>query len=99
MLPAASEIVCHPRIVLPPRATRALSPAPGSLDHGLIAVADLAAAAREIEARHGLASVEDGRQPDWGTAPRIVPLGRWVPRARRGRRRGRGRADPVRALG
>lgn len=41
----------------------------------LIAVTDLAAAAREIEARHGLASVEGGRHPDWGTANRIVPLG------------------------
>jgi hypothetical protein len=45
------------------------------LDHVLVAVADLAAAAREIEARHGLASVEGGRHPDWGTANRIVPLG------------------------
>lgn len=45
------------------------------LDHVLIAVADLAAAAREIEARHGLASIEGGRHPGWGTANRIVPLG------------------------
>jgi Glyoxalase-like domain len=45
------------------------------LDHVLIAVADLANAAREIEARHGLASVEGGRHPGWGTANRIVPLG------------------------
>jgi Glyoxalase-like domain len=45
------------------------------LDHLLIAVTDLAAAAREIEARYGLASVEGGRHPDWGTANRIVPLG------------------------
>jgi hypothetical protein len=45
------------------------------LDHVLIAVTDLAAAAREIEARYGLASVEGGRHPDWGTANRIVPLG------------------------
>jgi Glyoxalase-like domain len=45
------------------------------LDHVLIAVSDLAAAAREIEARHGLASVEGGRHPGWGTANRIVPLG------------------------
>lgn len=41
----------------------------------LIAVTDLAAAARDIEARYGLASVEGGRHPDWGTANRIVPLG------------------------
>jgi Glyoxalase-like domain len=45
------------------------------LDHVLIAVSDLAAAAREIEARHGLASIEGGRHPGWGTANRIVPLG------------------------
>ena len=41
----------------------------------LIAVADLAAEGREIELRHGLASVEGGRHPSWGTANRIVPLG------------------------
>src|SRR5438132_3854521 len=45
------------------------------LDHVLIAVADLASAGREIETRHGLASVEGGRHPGWGTANRIVPLG------------------------
>lgn len=45
------------------------------LDHVLIAVADLAAAAREIEGRHGLASIEGGRHPGWGTANRIIPLG------------------------
>jgi Glyoxalase-like domain len=45
------------------------------LDHVLIAVSDLAAAARKIEARYGLASIEGGRHPDWGTANRIVPLG------------------------
>src|SRR5438093_12432628 len=45
------------------------------LDHLVIAVADLATAGREIEARHGLASVEGGRHPGWGTANRIVPLG------------------------
>ena len=38
-------------------------------------MADLAAAAEEIDARHGLASVEGGRHPGWGTANRIVPLG------------------------
>ena len=41
----------------------------------LIAVVDLAVAAREFESRWGLASVEGGRHPDWGTANRIVPLG------------------------
>jgi hypothetical protein len=45
------------------------------LDHVLIAVADLAATGREIEARYGLASVEGGRHAGWGTANRIVPLG------------------------
>jgi hypothetical protein len=41
----------------------------------LVAVTDLAAAARAIEARHGLASVDGGRHPGWGTVNRIVPLG------------------------
>ena len=41
----------------------------------LIAVSDLTAAARELQARYGLASVEGGRHPGWGTANRIVPLG------------------------
>jgi hypothetical protein len=45
------------------------------LDHVLIAVADLAAAAQKMEAQHGLASIEGGRHPGWGTANRIVPLG------------------------
>jgi glyoxalase-like protein len=45
------------------------------LDHVLIAVTDLAAAAQELEARSGLASVAGGRHPAWGTANRIVPLG------------------------
>jgi hypothetical protein len=45
------------------------------LDHVLIAVADLPAAARELETRHGLASIEGGRHQGLGTANRIVPLG------------------------
>ena len=45
------------------------------LDHVLIAVSDLEAAAREVERRHGLASVEGGRHQGLGTAKRIVPLG------------------------
>ena len=45
------------------------------LDHVLIAVDDLASAANEVERRFGLASVEGGRHPGWGTANRIVPLG------------------------
>jgi Glyoxalase-like domain len=39
-------------------------------------VADLGSAARGLELRHGLASVDGGRHPGWGTANRIVPLGR-----------------------
>jgi Glyoxalase-like domain len=42
----------------------------------LIAVVDLAAAAHEFEVEHGLSSIEGGRHPGWGTANRIVPLGR-----------------------
>jgi hypothetical protein len=38
-------------------------------------VADLEAAAQEMDARYGLASVEGGRHAGWGTANRIVPLG------------------------
>jgi hypothetical protein len=45
------------------------------LDHVLLAVSDLSAAAQEIEARHGLVSIEGGLHPGWGTANRIVPLG------------------------
>jgi hypothetical protein len=45
------------------------------LDHAVIAVSDLEAAARDIEARHGLSSIAGGRHPGWGTANRIVPLG------------------------
>jgi hypothetical protein len=45
------------------------------LDHVLIAVTDLDAAAREFSANHGLASVDGGRHRDFGTANRIIPLG------------------------
>jgi hypothetical protein len=45
------------------------------LDHVVVAVSDLAAAAADFEARYGLPSVEGGRHPGWGTANRIVPLG------------------------
>jgi len=45
------------------------------LDHVLVAVVDLAKAARELEARYGLSSIEGGRHAGWGTANRIVPLG------------------------
>jgi hypothetical protein len=45
------------------------------LDHVVVAVSDLDSGARAVEERHGLASVEGGRHPGWGTANRIVPLG------------------------
>lgn len=45
------------------------------LDHVLLAVDDLAAGASLLEDRFGLASVDGGRHPHWGTANRIVPLG------------------------
>jgi hypothetical protein len=48
---------------------------PVEIDHVVVAVVDLAAAAREMEEHHGLASREGGRHPGWGTANRIVPLG------------------------
>ena len=38
-------------------------------------MSDLAAATREFEARQGLAAIEGGRHPGWGTANWIVPLG------------------------
>jgi hypothetical protein len=45
------------------------------LDHVLLAVPDLAAAARTLEREHGVTAIEGGRHPGWGTANRIVPLG------------------------
>jgi hypothetical protein len=45
------------------------------LDHVIVAVSDLDAAARALESRHGLVSADGGRHPAWGTANRIVPLG------------------------
>jgi hypothetical protein len=46
-----------------------------AIDHVLIPVDDLAVAGASVEADHGLASVDGGRHPAWGTANRIVPLG------------------------
>ena len=46
-----------------------------AIDHVIVPVADLASAAAVVESRYGLASVEGGRHPTWGTANRIVPLG------------------------
>lgn len=45
------------------------------IDHILIAVTDLVGAAQMVERHYGLASIEGGRHPGWGTANRIVPLG------------------------
>ena len=45
------------------------------LDHVIVAVSDLATAARELAALHRLDSVVGGRHPGWGTENRIVPLG------------------------
>ena len=54
----------------------ALSPSTRlELDHVLMAVTDLAAAAALLEGRFGLASADGGRHAAWGTANRIVPLG------------------------
>ena len=41
----------------------------------MLATADLDTAATELVTRYGLASIEGGRHPGWGTANRIVPLG------------------------
>src|SRR5262249_5690838 len=45
------------------------------IDHVLLAVPGLEAAARLMTLEHGLDSYEGGHHPDWGTANRIVPLG------------------------
>jgi hypothetical protein len=45
------------------------------VDHVIYAVDDLDAAGRRFYEEFGLASVEGGRHPGWGTANRIVPLG------------------------
>jgi Glyoxalase-like domain len=45
------------------------------LDHVVLAVGDLDAAAARLLRDHGLASVAGGRHERWGTANRIVPLG------------------------
>ena len=46
-----------------------------AIDHVIVAVADLDAAAAALEREHGLASVAGGRHPGHGTGNRIVPLG------------------------
>ena len=46
-----------------------------TIDHVILPVADLAQAAAEMDTRYGLASIEGGSHPAWGTVNRIVPLG------------------------
>ncbi|MDQ6747202.1 MAG: VOC family protein [Candidatus Dormibacteraeota bacterium] len=46
------------------------------VDHVLIAVGNLDEAAARFETEYGLRSVDGGRHADWGTANRIIPLGR-----------------------
>lgn len=45
------------------------------LDHVVVCVPDLTAAARDYEERLGLMSVEGGRHSGHGTANRLIPLG------------------------
>jgi hypothetical protein len=45
------------------------------VDHIVIGVRDLDAAATQFEDRYGLTTIEGGRHPGWGTANRLVPLG------------------------
>jgi hypothetical protein len=46
-----------------------------SIDHAVLAVADLDEAGERISRDHGLASIPGGVHPAWGTANRIIPLG------------------------
>jgi hypothetical protein len=46
-----------------------------AIDHVIVPVHDLSLEAARLEAQYGLASVEGGRHPAWGTANWIVPLG------------------------
>jgi hypothetical protein len=45
------------------------------LDHVVLGVADLDAAAAHLRERFGLLAAPGGRHPGWGTANRVVPLG------------------------
>jgi len=47
-----------------------------SIDHAVLAVGDLDEAGERILRTYGLASVPGGVHPRWGTANRIIPLGR-----------------------
>jgi hypothetical protein len=46
-----------------------------SIDHVVLAVADLDEAGERLWREHGLASVPGGRHARWGTGNRVVPLG------------------------
>jgi len=46
------------------------------IDHVLIAVGNLDEAAERFADEYGLTSIDGGRHPGWGTANRLVPLGR-----------------------
>jgi hypothetical protein len=45
------------------------------IDHLVLGVEDLEAAADELLDRNGLVALPGGRHPAWGTANRVVPLG------------------------
>jgi hypothetical protein len=45
------------------------------IDHVVIGVPDLDAAALAFDDRYGLTAVAGGRHPGWGTANRLIPLG------------------------
>ena len=47
-----------------------------AIDHVVLAVAELEEAGERLYREHGLASAPGGVHPRWGTANRIVPLGR-----------------------
>jgi len=57
------------------RATTYRAPDVLAIDHIVLPVTNLAVAAAEFESQYGLASIEGGHHPSWGTANRIVPLG------------------------
>jgi hypothetical protein len=46
------------------------------VDHVLMAVGNLEEAAERLEREHGLKSIDGGRHSGWGTANRVIPLGR-----------------------
>lgn len=52
-----------------------MAPEQLEIDHVVLGVADLDAAAALLLDRHGLVALPGGRHPAWGTANAIVPLG------------------------